>query len=143
MTKRAKQPTGRPPPLPPKVPASDYDPSESVRTAIYDSGRVPKQQMVQQSGPLQVISMKTPADLGGTSGEQRIPGVHKVHQVKMRAISEVSRLKDAQPQNLGYLAPPRDPSEVRGRHARDYVIWGCVSLIVACAIALCVWFLGR
>ena len=61
----------------------------------------------------------------------------------MRAISEVTPLKHAQPQNLGNLAPPRDESEVRGRHVRDYVIWGCVSLIFACAIALGVWFLGK
>jgi hypothetical protein len=139
---RAKQPTGKQPrpPLPPK-PAKPPQPSlENQKTSIFDSGRVPKQDPLQKSGPLQMISMKTPSDI---SGDQKIPGVHKVHQVKMRAISEVMPLSHAQPHNLGNLAPPRDASEVRGRHMRDYVIWGCVSLIVACVIALGVWFLGR
>ena len=137
---RARPPTGKPPRPPSR---GEPDPTEGQKTTIFDSGRHPKAAPVQHSAPLQMISMKTPADLGGISGEQKIPGIHKVHQVKMRAISEVTPLKHAQPQNLGYLAPPRDASEVRGRHARDHVIWGCVSLIVACAIALGVWFLAR
>ena len=137
---RAKPPSGKPPHA---AGRGEPDPTEGQKTTIFDSGRHPRGAPAPQSGPLQMISMKTPADLGGPSGPQKLPGHHKVHQVKMRAISEVTPLQHAQPKNLGYLAPPRDASEVRGRHARDYVIWGCVSLIVACAIALGVWFLAR
>ena len=58
--------------------------------------------------------------------------------VKLRAMSEVTRAQT--PQNLGHLAPPYDPTEARKRSARDLAIWACVGIIIACAVALVVWF---
>ena len=39
-------------------------------------------------------------------------------------------------QNLGNVAPPYNPEEARARRVREYVIWGCVAVILASAIAL-------
>jgi len=62
---------------------------------------------------------------------------------KLRAISEITPLPHALPRNLGYLAPPRDPAEVRSRRVRDLVIWSSLAVILASAVALAIWFLGR
>ena len=39
-------------------------------------------------------------------------------------------------------APPYDPAEARARSMRDYVVWGCVGVMLASVIALGVWFVG-
>jgi hypothetical protein len=85
---------------------------------------------------LKAISMKTP---GAPVAQPELPA-RELPQVKLRSLSEVTK---ARTQNLGRLAPPRDPGEVRARRVQDYVVWGSLSVVLACAIALGVWFLAR
>ena len=91
-----------------------------------------------ESGPV-AISMKTPAE-PKTDGPAETPILARP---KLRAISEITPLPHAQPKNLGYLAPPRDRAEVRSRRVRDLVIWSCVAVIIASAVALVIWFVAR
>ena len=93
------------------------------------------------SGPV-AISMKTPAEpkLEADDGPTRTPIVPRP---KLRAISEITPLPNAQPKNLGYLAPPRNRAEVRSRRMRDLVIWSCVAVIIASGVALVIWFVAR
>ncbi|HEX5059097.1 MAG TPA: hypothetical protein VFV99_07040 [Kofleriaceae bacterium] len=91
----------------------------------------------EQSAPIKAISMKTPND-------QQAPAPEKTPMLarpKLRAVSEVMPAQT--PQNLGNLAQPYDPKEARSRAMREYVIWGCVAVILASAIALVVWFAAR
>jgi hypothetical protein len=92
-----------------------------------------------RSEPIQVMSMKTPADAAGAMPSE----TPVVKRPKLRAISEITPLPHAQPRNLGYLAPPRDPAEVRSRRVRDLVMWSSVVVILACAVALAIWFIAR
>ena len=133
MSAQKKTPTGKPPPVP----------FEHQKTTVFDSGpnRTVAPATQQQSGSIQVTSMKTPGVVKGAMPSP--PEAKPVPRVKLRAISEVSPLASAQPQNLGYLAPPRDPSEVRVRRLQDYVIWGSVCVIFASIVALAIWFLAR
>jgi hypothetical protein len=64
-----------------------------------------------------------------------------IPQVQLRAMSDVKG-RAPEPQNLGYLAPPRDRGAVRARRGRELVIWGSVVVMIACAIALVIWFLA-
>ena len=92
-----------------------------------------------ESGPV-AISMKTPVDPDAAAdGPTRTPVVKRP---KLRAISEITPLPHAQPKNLGYLAPPRDPAEVRSRRVRDLVIWSSMAVIVASVVALVIWFIA-
>ena len=148
MSARAKRPTTKPPPrakrgsrvqfndTPTEVDRPARSSAEDAKTGIFDSGRVPKQPAMQ----IQSISMKTPH-----ASKQKTPDVDavQVRKVKLRAISEVSPLKEAQPKNLGYLAPPRDPNEATKRKLRDYVVVVSLSVIVASVIALIIWFAAR
>ena len=136
MSARSKKPTQKPPPIPPEAKPS----LDEQKTGIFDSGNFAKPASQPASQPFKTISMKTPSaeDVGLAKKPER-----PVHQVRLRAISEVTPLPHAQPKNLGFLAPPRDASEVRARHWRDYVIWGCVAIMLASAIALGIWFLGK
>jgi hypothetical protein len=91
------------------------------------------------SAPIQAISMKTP-------GAQRPPAPENpptpiLPRPKLRAVSEV--MPAQQPQNFGTVAQPYDPKEARARAVREYVIWGCLAVILASAIALVVWFVAR
>jgi hypothetical protein len=86
---------------------------------------------------LRVISMKTPAD--PDTDRKRALEV-KQHIVKLRPISDITPVK---PIAMGYLAPPRDPKEVRARRVRDYVIWGSCVVIVGCAVMIAIWLLAR
>lgn len=90
----------------------------------------------ERSEPLPIISMK---DALSASAEKRAA---KEHRVQLRPLSEVRRA-DTQPQNLGYLAPPRDPKAVRIRRFHDLIMWGSVVVIVGCLVMLAVWFLAR
>lgn len=83
------------------------------------------------------ISMKTPAD--PNLAQVKVPQRELPH-VRLRAMSEVSRAN--QPLHLGNLAPPYDPTEARKRNMKEYVLWGCVAVILASAIALVVWFVA-
>ncbi len=119
-------------------PKSDFD---DAPTEIYESGDKHKPAApaapVPQAQQMVAISMKTPADPGLMPVKQ--PDREMPH-VKLRAMSEVA--KQNHPQNLGNLAPPYDPREARKRGMRDLVVWGCLAVIIASAIALVVWFVA-
>lgn len=80
------------------------------------------------------VSMKTPAG--------QAPRVEKVERelphIRLRAMSEMSRAH--QGQNLGNFAPPYNASEARRRTVREYLVWGSLAVVLACGIALVVWF---
>ncbi|MEO8553716.1 MAG: hypothetical protein ABI678_27270 [Kofleriaceae bacterium] len=128
--------------------ATDDDP-----THIYDSGRYPTTPKATQprpgepdfvrepATPIRMMSKKTPA--AASSGEIPLPPEARVRpQVKLRAISEIAKQHTPQ-QQLGYLAPPRDPAEVRGRRQRDFIVWGSICVILACVVALGIWFIAN
>jgi hypothetical protein len=92
----------------------------------------------ERSEPIKVVSMKTPAEV---AVERR--GHAAVPVVQIRSLSEVKRMHDTPPGGFGTLAPPRDPKGVAVRKLRDFVIWGCAVVIVACGVMLGVWFLAR
>jgi len=94
-----------------------------------------------KSEPIQVVSMKTPHEAPPEPGAP--PQTPIVPRPKLRAISEITPLPHAQPRNLGYLAPPRDPAEVRSRQFRELVLWASVAVIVASIVALVIWFVAR
>lgn len=94
--------------------------------------------MKDRSGPIQAISMKTPGDVPRAA--EANPPTPMLQRPKLRAVSEITPVKQ---QNFGHVARPYDPEEARARRLRDYVIWGCVAVILACAIALVVWFVAR
>ena len=110
-------------------------PDDDQKTGIYDSGE--RRTNVEHSGSIQVISMKTPGVGSGPAPVER-----PRPQVKLRAISEITPVDRAVP-DLGRLAPPRDPRDVRARRVRDYIVWASIAVIIASAIALGIWFLAR
>jgi hypothetical protein len=129
------------------------DSGDDDKTNIYDSGKYPntpkatlpkpgEPDFVREAAtPIKVRSMKTP---GASSGEIPLPPEvpRPQHQVKLRAISEIA--SNQRPQlALGYLAPPRDPNAVRARRWRDFVVWGSVCVILACVVALGIWFIAK
>jgi hypothetical protein len=126
----------------------DYSSSDDDPTNIYDSGKygtTPKTSIPkpgEPATPIKVVSMKTPGQ--ASSGQIPLPQdvqPRPVHQVKMRAISEMA--KPTPQLSLGYLAPPRDPNAVRARRWRDFVVWGSVCVILACVVALGIWFIAK
>lgn len=130
MSARAKKPTSKGPPPPPRPSDSSLD---DAKTNIYDSGNFEKKQAAPQ---IKAVSMKTPGVSKGEAVEKAKP------QVKIRSISDVMNVPKV-PQDLGRLAPPRDPGAARVRKLQDYVLWGSVSVILASVIALAIWFLAR
>jgi len=129
------------------------DPGDDDPTHIYDSGRYPttpkatvprpgEPDFVREAAtPIVMVSKKTPGAV--SSGEIPLPpDARKVPQVKLRAISEMAKQHTPQ-QQLGYLAPPRDPAEVRARRQRDFVVWGPICVILACVVALGIWFIAK
>ncbi len=91
--------------------------------------------LAQRSEPIRAISMKEAV------GEQRAQVQRRELAVQLRSMSDVRRPDT--PADLGRLAPPRDPREVRARRVRDLVIWACVAIIFACGVTLVVWFAAR
>lgn len=89
--------------------------------------------------PIKAISMKTPA----VERPALDPSLDQRPQprVKLRAMSELG-LNQKQ-QDLGRLAPPRDPNAAAARRRQDYLVWGSVSVIVASVVALIIWFLAK
>jgi hypothetical protein len=87
-----------------------------------------------EEGPYKIVatSMKTPAIAAKPKVERELP------YIKLRAMSEVSRAQASL--DLGNLAPPYDPAEARKRSLREYVVWGSLAVVLACGIALVVWF---
>jgi hypothetical protein len=130
--------------------SNDDDP-----TSIYDSGTYPstpkatlpkpgEPDFVREAAtPIRVRSMKPPGQ--ASSGEIPLPAdvPRPQHQVKLRAISEVASKRQAPQLALGFLAPPRDPNAVRARRWRDFVVWGSVCVILACVVALGIWFIAK
>jgi hypothetical protein len=131
MSDRSKKPTEKGVARPPPVPGAEERPT-AVDPNPY--GR-------RKSEPIQVVSMKTPHDAPPEPGAP--PRTPIVPRPKLRAISEITPLPHAQPRNLGYLAPPRDPAEVRSRRVRDLVVWSSVAVMLASVVALVIWFLAR
>ena len=151
----------KPPPKPPDRPSDD------APTTIYDSGELPARKRPapvaakgsappehptvvdrprppvvpvskrEPSSPIRAISMKTPDN--AKPPETANPPTPILPRPKLRAVSEVTPVQ----QNYGTIAQPYDPKEARTRAVREYVIWGCVSVILASAIALVVWFAAR
>lgn len=148
MSARSKTPTtkGHPPGPTLDLDEEDIDPTE------IDGGHFGHDAPAQQPiAPIKVISMKTPNnDTGGlkvismkTPGDaaKRDVKAPVLPAVKLRAMSEVTRAQT--PQNLGNFAPPYDPKAARAKSTREYIVWGCVAVIIASAIAVVVWFVGR
>ncbi len=108
-------------------------------TSVYDSQKVPKPPAIQ------VKSMKAPGE--PSSGQRPLPDDARprpaIPQVKLRAMSEVASQASAPQQALGYLAPPRNPADVRARKTRDFIVWGSVCVILACFVALGIWFVAK
>lgn len=150
MSARARKP---PTTEPPDRPSLDDQP-----TTIYDSDEYPGQRratsqatptVIDKPMPIQAISMKAPPI---QTISMKTPGTHErpaapdnpptpmLARPKLRAVSEVTPAKQ---QNLGNLASPYDPKAARARAMREYVIWGCLAVILASAIALVVWFVAR
>lgn len=125
------------------VPTTHYDPpgASANQLPASSSNQMPasssNQMRAQPKAQIVAISMKTPAD-------PRVQPVKLAEKdmphIKLRAMSEVSRAQI--PLNLGNLAPPYDPSEARRRTMKEYIVWGCISVMLACAIALAVWFIA-
>lgn len=107
---------------------SKKDPSAPIQVISKKQG---------SSAPIQAISMKSPSEPAAAQGS---PGTPMLARPKLRAMSEITPVKQ---QNLGHVAPPYDPEAARARKVREYVIWGCVAVILASAIALVVWFVAR
>jgi hypothetical protein len=139
MSGRSKTPTKRggavPPPdtdeIPTEIMGSEFPKRGKTKTAKQKAAAPPA-----QPAQIKAISMKTPGDIV----KREMPEAEMPH-VKLRAMSEMSRANT--PQNLGNLAPPYDPGEARKRTAREYVFWACIALILACALAMAVWFVAR
>jgi hypothetical protein len=133
MSARPNKPTQRG--NPPARASSKGEFSEDGPTNVYDPTRHDPPPSASQK--IVAISMKTPAD--PRLAPVKLPEREMPH-VRLRAMSEMSRAN--QPLNLGNLAPPYDPSEARKRNMKEYVVWGCVAVILASAIALVVWFVA-
>jgi hypothetical protein len=90
----------------------------------------------ERSEPIRVFSMKDHSGPQKPRTDER-----RAMQVQLRSMSDVSRQHDP-PVDLGHLAPPRDPRQARNRRLIDNVIWGCVAIMLACAIMLAIWFIA-
>jgi len=159
MSARARKPPTQPPDRPSDdAPTTIYDSGElparkrpapvtakgsapPERPTVVDKPRPPAVQAISKrepSAPIQAISMKTPGN--AKPPEPANPPTPILPRPKLRAVSEVT---PAQQQNFGTIAQPYNPKEARARAVREYVIWGCIAVILASAIALVVWFTAR
>lgn len=140
MSDRSKQPTQR----------GHGQLEDDAPTTVDPPARFPRA----ESPPIQVMSVKAQHESGPVAISMKTPSEPKpdddgptktpiVPRPKLRAISEITPLPNAQPKNLGYLAPPRDRAEVRSRRMRDLVIWSCMAVIIASGVALVIWFVAR
>ena len=106
------------------------------RKAIDDSGNFRRE----VATPVKAVSRKGPDD---PSRPRADTPPRAIPQVQLRALSDVKGQGQQPQQNLGYLAPPRDRVEVRARRGRELVIWGSVVVMIACVVALVIWFLAQ
>jgi hypothetical protein len=138
MSERSKQPTQR----------GHSQHEDDAPTTVDPPSRFPRA----ESPPIQVMSVKAQHESGPVAISMKTPGDARpdaptetpiLARPKLRAISEITPLPNAQPKSLGYLAPPRDRAEVNSRRVRDLVMWSCVAVIIASGVALAIWFIGR
>jgi hypothetical protein len=132
------------------TPRTDATPVEHATPTYVDPSRpappieqaTPTELVARPEGgePIRVISMKDQAGSGkarGPAGDERRAPL----QVQLRSMAEVAGLGD--PGNdLGHLAPPRDPRQARRRRRRDNAVWACVAIALACAISLGIWLVA-
>ena len=110
------------------------------KPTLVDKPRAPVQPVAKQdSSPIKAVSMKTPGNAKPEPAAN--PPTPILPRPKIRAVSEVTPAQQAQ--NFGNIAQPFDPKAARARAMREYVIWGCVVVMLACGIALVVWFVAR
>lgn len=96
------------------------------------------------SPSIQAISMKTPAAEKLAVDYMRAEPEPVLKRPKLRSIAEVTPPSGIpRIDNIGYIAPPRDPVEVRGRRVREVMVLASVSVIIASVVALAIWFLAR
>jgi hypothetical protein len=130
MTGRAKRPTDK---LGPPGSARDADVTEIASRPTLremdDAAPTPRE-------PIRVISMKDASGPRKPRTDER-----RAVKVQLRSIAEARR-HDTPPAGLGHLAPPRDPKKARNRRLIDNVIWGCVAIMLACAIMLAIWLVA-
>ncbi len=108
--------------------------TDDAPTTLHKGDETQSAPPVPRAAQMVAISMKTPTDL-----QVRVEKVaRELPHIKLRAMSEFSRAQ--MPQNLGNLAPPYDPAEARNRTVREYIVWGSLAVILACGIALAIWF---
>ncbi|MDB4961781.1 MAG: hypothetical protein JWP01_1780 [Myxococcales bacterium] len=122
------KPPAEPLPVRPPRQAAGFDPhvriDDNSRTVQVDAG----------TGPMRVISMKTPGQGDAAKHDRAIP------EVKLRALSEIHQTPA---RGMGNLAAPYDPQESRSRRRLDHVIWASAAVIVASIVTLAIWFLSR
>ena len=112
--------------------------------ATLDTPRPPIVAVSKKHPPqIQAISMKTPGQ--GLPAPTANPPTPILQRPQLRGVAEVAAQgRSTGPvQNLGNLAQPYDPRQARARAVREYVIWGCLAVILASGIALVVWFVAR
>jgi hypothetical protein len=138
-----------PAPLPPRPMPVQAKVTARAAEMVQPPQVVARSRMVDESGdfkrevatPVKAISMKTPGDI-----RERVDTPPRaLPQVKLRSMDEVrgERAQSPPAQSLGYLAPPRDAAEVRARRRGEIAIWASVCVILACAVALGIWFLAK
>ncbi|HSS01683.1 MAG TPA: hypothetical protein VLM79_31705 [Kofleriaceae bacterium] len=120
------------------------DDAAATRVDLPQSGPRPIEQATptevtaraERSEPLRMISMKDASAPRKPRTDER-----RAVKVQLRSIAEARR-HDTPPVGLGHLAPPRDPKKARNRRLVDNVIWGCIAIMLACAIMLAIWLVA-
>jgi hypothetical protein len=119
------------------------DSQTDVATEVYQPDRLarPAPAARPAAPPIQAISMKTPGTDRLAVDLMRAEPVLK--RPLLRAMADVTPPSGTPKLNLGYIAPPRDPAEVRARRVRELITLGSLSVIIASVVALAIWFLAR
>lgn len=117
---------------------------EEAATSVYDSAKLRR---AAPAPAFEVKSMRSPGELaarslGGGPATEAQPRRSRP-KVRLRAMSEVASPPNTSQESLGYLAPPRNPVDVRARKTRDFIVWGSVCVILACFVALGIWFIAK
>jgi len=89
----------------------------------------------ERSEPIRVISMKDNAE-APRPREDRVP----LH-VQLRSLAEVAGQRN-KPEQLGRLAPPRDPRQAHARQVRGNILLIVGGIGLAAAIALVIWLVA-
>jgi serine/threonine protein kinase len=122
-----------------------HDPMSRPRAAPVSAPHAatsPPQLAVKPAGPaIRAVSMKTP--LADNHPVDRTPADPVLKRPQLRLMAEVTPPSGQPVLSHGFIAPPRDPAEVRARRGRELVVLGSASVIIACVVALVIWFLAR